>query len=105
MGRRVNRTEVAKRVANIDNYHIKQLCNQWFYDAEPSFTNWGPIETTTAIGSYKYFKINTMSTVTNAHHSLFNWIGLDIEKIKNSKYIYMILNMFQYLIAKMVKKH
>jgi hypothetical protein len=46
-----------------------------------------------------------MSTVTNAHHSLFNWIGLDIEKIKNSKYIYMILNMFQYLIAKMVKKH
>jgi hypothetical protein len=31
-----------------------------------------------------------MSTVTNAHHSLFNWIGLDIKKIKNSKYIYMI---------------
>lgn len=72
MGRRVSRTEVAKRVANIDNYHIKQLANQWFYDAEPSFTNWGPIETTAAIGSYKFFKINTMSTVTNAHHSLFN---------------------------------
>lgn len=44
LGRRLPRSEVAKRVAHIDNYHIKQLCNQWFYDAEPSFTNWGPIE-------------------------------------------------------------
>lgn len=45
MGRRVPRSEIAKRVAHIDNYHMKQLCNDWFYDAEPSFTNWGPIET------------------------------------------------------------
>ena len=59
-------------VANIDNYHIKNICNEWFYDAEPSFTNWGPIETVSIVGSYKYFKINTMATVTNAHHSLFN---------------------------------
>ncbi len=72
LGRRVPRSEVAKRVANIDNYHIKQLCNQWFYDAEPSFTNWGPIEQVSTMASYKYFKINTMATVTNAHHSLFN---------------------------------
>jgi predicted Zn-dependent peptidase len=72
VGRRINRTEVAKRIAHIDNYHIKNICNQWFYDAEPSFTNWGPIETTSHVGSYKYFKINTMSTVTNAHHTLFN---------------------------------
>jgi hypothetical protein len=71
-GRRVTRTEVASRVAHIDNYLIKDLCNKWFYDAEPSFTNWGPIEQVSSIGSYKYFKINTMSTVTNAHHSLFN---------------------------------
>ena len=72
LGRRVPRSEIAKRVAHIDNYHIKQLCNQWFYDAEPSFTNWGPIETVSIVGSYKYFKVNTLSTVTNAHHSLFN---------------------------------
>lgn len=71
-GRRVPRTEVATRVANIDNYLIKNMCNKWFYDAEPSFTNWGPIETVSSVGSYKYFKINTMSTVTNAHHTLFN---------------------------------
>jgi mitochondrial-processing peptidase subunit beta len=72
LGRRLPRSEVAKRVANIDNYHIKNICNEWFYDAEPSFTNWSPIETVSIVGSYKYFKINTMATVTNAHHSLFN---------------------------------
>ena len=72
MGRRIPRGEVAARISHIDAYHIKQLANQWFYDAEPSWTNWGPIETTSSVGSYKYFKINTMATVTNAHHSLFN---------------------------------
>jgi processing peptidase subunit beta len=72
LGRRLPRSEIAKRVASIDNYHIKNICNQWFYDAEPSFTNWGPIESVSMVGSYKYFKVNTMSTVTNAHHSLFN---------------------------------
>lgn len=72
LGRRLNRSEIASRVAQIDGYHVKHLCNEWFYDAEPSFTNWGPIETVSSVGSYKYFKINTMSTVTNAHHSLFN---------------------------------
>jgi hypothetical protein len=70
--RRVPRSEQAKRVAHLDNYHMKQLCYQWFYDAEPTFTNWGPIEAVSQVGSYKYFKVNTMSTVTNAHHSLFN---------------------------------
>ena len=72
LGRRLPRSEIAARVAHIDNYHIKQLCNQWFYDAEPSFTNWGPIETVSHVASYKYFKVNTMSTVINSHHTLFN---------------------------------
>ena len=72
IGRRVPRTEVAKRVAHVDNYHIKGIANKWFYDAEPCFTNWGPIESVSYVGSYKYFKLNTMSTVTNAHHTLFN---------------------------------
>ena len=72
LGRRIHRSEIASRVAHMDNYHMKHLCNEWFYDAEPSFTNWGPIEHTASIGSYKYFKVNTMSTVSNAHHSLFS---------------------------------
>jgi len=70
-GRRVHRSEVAHRVSNFDAYHMKHLCYEWFYDAEPSFMSWGPVETVSCNGSYKYFKINTMSTVTNAHHSLF----------------------------------
>jgi len=44
VGRRVHRSEVAARVSHMDNYHMKHLCYKWFYDAEPSFTNWGPIE-------------------------------------------------------------
>jgi len=71
LNRRIPRSEIAQRVSHIDNYHMKHLANEWFYDAEPSFTNWGPIETVSSVGSYKYFKVNTMSTVTNAHHSLF----------------------------------
>lgn len=71
LNRHLPRSEIAKRVSHIDSYHMKHLCYEWFYDAEPSFTNWGPIEQTSSIGSYKYFKVNTMSTVTNAHHSLF----------------------------------
>lgn len=71
-GRRVPRSETAKRVSGLSAYHIKHMCNHWFYDAEPSFTNWGPIETTASCGSYKYYKVNTMSTVTNTHHTLFN---------------------------------
>lgn len=72
VGRRVHRSEIAARVSHFDHYHMKHLAYKWFYDAEPGFTNWGPIETTSCVGSYKYFKVNTMSTVTNTHHSLFN---------------------------------
>lgn len=69
--RRVPRSEVAKRIAHFDAYHMKNLCYEWFYDAEPSITNWGPIEGTSSMGSYKYYKQHTMSTVTNAHHGLY----------------------------------
>lgn len=72
LDRHVPKSEIAKRVSHIDANHMKHLCHEWFYDAEPSFTNWGPIEQTSLVGSYKYFKVNTISTVTNAHHSLFN---------------------------------
>ena len=70
LNRRVPKSEIAKRVAHIDNYHLKNVCNEWFYDAEPSFTNWGPIESVSKFGSYKYFKVHTMSSVTNMHHVL-----------------------------------
>lgn len=71
LGRRVPRSEVAKRIAHFDAFHMKNLCYEWFYDAEPSITNWGPIEGVSSMGSYKYFKGHTMSTVTNSHHGLY----------------------------------
>jgi hypothetical protein len=67
----VTRSEIAKRISHTDATFIRQLCYQYFYDSEPSFTNWGPIQETSSIGSYKYFKLNTMTTVSNTHHSLF----------------------------------
>jgi len=70
IGRRVPRSEVAVRIANLDAYHMKKIANVYFYDAEPCWTNWGPIEQVSVVGSYKYFKGNTMQTVTSAHQSL-----------------------------------
>jgi hypothetical protein len=71
LGRRVPRSEFAQRIAHMDSTYMRHLCYEWFYDAEPSATNWGPIEGVSQFGSYKYFKINTMSTVNNWHHSLY----------------------------------
>lgn len=70
IGRRVPRSEIAKRISHADADSIRQLAYRWFYDSEPSFTNWGPIEQTSSVGSYKYFKLNTLQTVSNLHHSL-----------------------------------
>lgn len=70
-GRRTTRSEIAARISHADADYIRQLCYQWFYDSEPSYTNWGPIQETSSIGSYKYFKINTLTTVGNTHQSLF----------------------------------
>ena len=70
-GRRITRSEIAKRISYADAEFIKGLSYQWFYDAEPSFTNWGPIQDTSSMGSYKYYKLNCMTTVSNMHHSLF----------------------------------
>ena len=70
-GRRVTRSEIAKRISWADADFVRGLCYTWFYDSEPSWTNWGAIENTASIGSYKYFKINTLTTVTNTHHSLW----------------------------------
>jgi len=70
IGRRVPRSEIAKRISYADADSIRQVAYKWFYDSEPSFTNWGPIQETSSVGSYKYFKVNTIQTVSNMHHSL-----------------------------------
>ena len=69
-GRRVTRSEVAKRVSHIDSYFMKELCYEYFYDSEPSFTSHGAVESLSCMGSYKYYKLNTLTTITNMHQSL-----------------------------------
>ena len=69
--RRVPRSEVTKRIAYFDAYHMKNLRYERFYDAEPSIVNWGPVESTASCGSYKYYKIHSISTITNYHHALY----------------------------------
>ena len=69
-GRRIHRSEVAKRLAHFDAYHMKNLCYEWLYDAEPSVVGWGPVQNLSAYGSYKYYKGHTIATVTNSHHAL-----------------------------------
>jgi hypothetical protein len=71
LNRRVSRSEVAKRVAHIDAYHIKQLSYKYFWDAEPSVTAWGPVESVSCFGTYKYYKNHTLATITNLHHGLY----------------------------------
>ena len=71
LNRHVPKSEIARRVSYMDPAHMKHICKEWFYDKEPSITNWVPVEQTSTVGSYKYWKVNTASQVTNAHHSLF----------------------------------
>ena len=54
---------MAQRVSYMDSEYMRHLAYKWLYDSEPSVTNWGPIETVSAFGSYKYFKCHTMSSV------------------------------------------
>merc|ERR1712060_464777 len=69
-GRRVTRSEIAKRISHIDSYFMKDLCYEYFYDSEPSFTSHGAVESLSCMGSYKYYKLNTLTTVTNMHQNL-----------------------------------
>ena len=69
-GRRVTRSEIAKRISHIDSYFMKDLCYEYFYDSEPSFTSHGAVESLSSMGSYKYYKLNTLTTVTNMHQNL-----------------------------------
>lgn len=70
MNRRVHRSEIAKRIAYFDNYGVREVCKEWFHDAEPSIVGYGAIENLTHTASYKYYKINSYCTTYNWAHSL-----------------------------------
>jgi len=41
--RRVTKTEIAHRVANITPDDMAEACTKWFHGG-PSITNWGPMK-------------------------------------------------------------
>ena len=43
LNRRIQRSEIAERVSNIDVAQMKKVWKEWINDAEVSITNWGPI--------------------------------------------------------------
>lgn len=65
LNRRVPKSEIAHRIANIDTKHMRQVCHKWFLNVEPSITNWGPMTGVSQVGSYKYFKVNSVQALAN----------------------------------------
>lgn len=70
LGRRVHRSEIAKRVSYLNAEHMQKVAREWLFDAEPSIVAFGPIEGISAFASYRYFKINNYCTTANFAHSL-----------------------------------
>jgi hypothetical protein len=70
LGRRVHRSEIAKRIAYLTPDSIRKVAREWLLDAEPSVVAYGPIEGISAFGSYRYFKINNYVSAFNLSHSL-----------------------------------
>jgi len=70
LNRRVHRSEIAKRVAYFDNKSLINVNKHWFRDAEPSIVAYGPVETLSSCGSYKFYKANSYVSTLNLGHSL-----------------------------------
>lgn len=72
LGRRVHRSEIAKRISYITPDHLQKVARQWLFDAEPSVVAYGPVEAISSINSYRYFKLNSYVTNMNLTHTLNN---------------------------------
>ena len=70
LGRRVHRSEIAKRVAHLDNQSVRKVAYEWLFDAEPSVVAHGPVEGLSMLSSYKCFKLNTYINGLNFLHPL-----------------------------------
>merc|ERR1711976_576790 len=70
LGRRVHRSEIAKRVAHFTNKDLIRVMNEWVRDGEPSIVAHGPVEGLAMMNSYKYFKSNSYISTLNLGHSL-----------------------------------
>ncbi len=70
LGRRVHRSEIAKRISYLDSESIRKVAREWLFDAEPNVIAYGPVEAISALSSYKYFKANTYINSFNLLHPL-----------------------------------
>lgn len=70
LGRRVHRSEIAKRISYLDSDSVRKVAYEWLFDAEPSVVAYGPVEGLSMISSYKYFKVNSYINTINALHPL-----------------------------------
>lgn len=70
LGRRVHRSEIAKRVSYLTPKGLKNVYNEWLSDAEPSVVAYGPIEGVSSVSSYRYFKMNNYVSTLNLGHPL-----------------------------------
>ena len=44
LGRRVPKSEIATRVANIDEKYLTEVCKKWFCERKPAVTQWVPAD-------------------------------------------------------------
>lgn len=70
LGRRVPRSEIAKRISFLDAKSVQKVAYEWLFDAEPSIVAHGPIEGISSFSSYKYFKTNSYINTINFLHPL-----------------------------------
>jgi hypothetical protein len=65
LNRRVPKSEIAFRISNMDNKHLRQVCNKWLRHAHPSITNWGPAKAIEESGMYKFYKVDSVKNISN----------------------------------------
>jgi len=70
LGRRVHRSEIAKRISYITSDSVQKVAREWLYDAEPSIVAYGPVEALAMNASYRYLKANTIPSLLNLSHPM-----------------------------------
>ena len=70
LGRRVHRSEIAKRISYLDSNSVRKVAYEWLFDAEPSVVAYGPVEGLSMQSSYRYVKVNNYINSMNVMHPL-----------------------------------
>jgi len=69
LGRRVPRSEVAKRISNLDAGLLNRVATRWFWDKELALVTWGPSHGLMAGSHYnRNIKRSTLGWYGNSHY-------------------------------------